>query len=112
MTVKKLSISEYATNLEKYTENVSEEVVKGIVRHLGIALTNRDASLVSCSDKTELDRIRQGFLKKKLQLTASDADLDRAISEVCTAMKDTRNKSRVTFYYLLAEKFDKLSLFK
>lgn len=111
MTVQKLSISEYVNNIQQYTENVSEQVVKGIVKHLGIALTSRDASLVSCGDKTELDRIRQGFLKKKLQLTASDADLDRAINEVCTAMKDTRNKSRVTFYYLLAEKFDKLSLF-
>lgn len=112
MTVQKLSISEYVSNLQKYTDNVSEEVVKGIVKHLGIALTNKDASLVSCGDKTELDRISQGFLTKKLQLTASDADLDRAINEVCTAMQDTRNKSRVTFYYLLAEKFDKLSLFK
>ncbi|MEM8722239.1 MAG: DUF2853 family protein [Cyanobacteria bacterium P01_G01_bin.39] len=112
MKVQKLSISEYASNIQQYTDNVSEEVVKGIVRHLGIALTNRDASLVSCSDKTELDRIRQGFLKKKLQLTASDEDLDRVISDICTTMKDTRNKSRVTFYYLLAEKFDKLSLFK
>ena len=112
MTVQKLSISEYASNLQQYTDNVSEEEVKGIVKHLGIALTNRDASLVSCSDKTELDRIREGFLKKKLQLTASDEDLDRAINEVCTAMKDTRNKSRVTFYYLLAEKFDQLSFFK
>lgn len=112
MTVQKLSIIEYASNIKKYTETVSEDVVKGIVKHLGIALTNRDASLVSCGDKTELDRIRQGYLKKKLQLTASDEDLDRAISDVCTAMKDTRNKSRVTFYYLLAEKFNKLSLFE
>lgn len=110
--MQKLSIGEYASNIQKYADNVSEDTVTGIVKHLGIALTNRDASLVSCSDKTELDRIREGFLKKKLQLTASDADLDRAINEVCIAMKDTRNKSRVTFYYLLAEKFDKLSLFK
>ncbi|MDJ0568401.1 MAG: DUF2853 family protein [Pleurocapsa sp. MO_192.B19] len=69
-------------------------------------MTSRDASLVSCGDRTELDRVRESFLKKKLGLTASDADLDRAISEVCDQMKDTKNKSRVTFYYLLAEKFD------
>ena len=112
MALQKLKISEYASNIQKYTNNISEDVVEGIVKHLGIALTNRDASLVSCGDKTELDRIREGFLKKKLQLTVSDEDLDRAINEVCTAMKDTRNKSRVTFYYLLAKKFDKLSLFK
>ena len=54
MTVQKLSISEYASNIQKYTDNVSEDVVKGIVRHLGIALTNGDASLVSCGDKTEI----------------------------------------------------------
>ncbi|MGD1917924.1 MAG: DUF2853 family protein [Pleurocapsa sp.] len=112
MTLQKLSIGEYASNIQKYTDNANEDVVTGIVKHLGIALTNRDASLVSCGDKTELDRIREGFLKKKLALAASDEELDRAISDICTAMKDTRNKSRVTFYYLLAEKFDKLSLFK
>ena len=112
MTVQKLSIGEYVSNIQKYTEYADEAVVKGIVKHLGIALTNRDASLVSCGDKTELDRVREKFLKKKLGLTASDKDLERAISKVCTAMQDTRNKSRVTFYYLLAEKFDKLSLFK
>lgn len=112
MTVQKLSIGEYASNIQQYTDNVSEDAVTGIVKHLGIALTNRDASLVSCSDQTELDRIREGFMKKKLQLTASDEELDRAIADICTAMKDTRNKSRVTFYYLLAKKFDKLSLFQ
>ena len=72
MTVQKLSISEYASNLQQYTDNVSEEVVKGIVKHLGIALTNRDASLVSCSDKTELDRIREGVLMRvPLRLSAT-----------------------------------------
>ena len=105
-------MTEYVNNIKKYTENLDEDVVGGIVKHLGIALRSRDASLVSCADQTELDRVRESFLKKKLGLTASDADLDKAISEVCEKMKDTKNKSRVTFYYLLAEKFGKFSLFK
>ena len=105
-------MTEYANDIQKYTENVDEDVVGGIVKHLGIALRSRDASLVSCSDRTELDRVRESFLKKKLGLTASDAELDRAISEVCDQMKDTRNKSRVTFYYLLADKFGKFPLFQ
>ncbi len=105
-------MTEYVNDIQKYTENVDEDVIGGIVKHLGIALRSRDASLVSCGDRTELDRVREKFLKKKLELTASDADLDRAISEVCEQMKDTKNKSRVTFYYLLAEKFGKFSLFK
>ncbi len=105
-------MTEYANDIQKYADNVDENVVEGIVKHLGIALRSRDASLVSCSDRTELDRVRESFLKKKLGLTASDADLDRAISEVCDQMKDTKNKSRVTFYYLLADKFGKFPLFK
>ena len=105
-------MSQYIKDIQKYADNVNENVVNKIVRHLGIALRSKDASLVSCGDKTELDRVREKFLKKKLSLTASDEDLDRAISEVCKQMKDTRNKSRVTFYYLLAEKFGKFSLFE
>lgn len=108
----KFKMAEYITNIQKYTDNVDEEVVTGIVKHLGIALRSRDASLVSCTDQVELDRVRESFLKKKLQLTMSDADLNQAIAEICETMKDTSNKSRVTFYYLLAEKFDKFSLFK
>lgn len=105
-------MSNYVQDIQKYTDNVNEDVVNKIVKHLGIALRSRDASLVSCTDRTELDRVRESFLKKKLGLTNSDADLDLAIGEVCERMKDTKNKSRVTFYYLLAEKFDKFSLFQ
>ncbi|MDJ0691666.1 MAG: DUF2853 family protein [Xenococcaceae cyanobacterium MO_188.B32] len=110
--VEDFNMTKYVSNIKEYATNVDENVVEGIVKHLGIALRSRDASLVSCGDRTELDRVRESFLKKKLGLTASDADLDRAISEVCDQMKDTKNKSRVTFYYLLADKFGKFSLFK
>ena len=105
-------MTEYVNDIQKYTENVDENVVGGIVKHLGIALRSRDASLVSCRDQTELDRVRENFLKKKLGLNASDTELDGAISEVCEQMKNTKNKARVTFYYLLAEKFGKFSVFK
>nr|WP_246810259.1 DUF2853 family protein [Methyloligella sp. GL2] len=81
------------------------------MRYLGIALQSRDASLVSYSDQSELDRVRESFLKKKLKLTAPDAELDAAIAEIGARMKRVRNKNRVTVYYLLAERFDKLSLF-
>jgi hypothetical protein len=104
-------MSQYESDIQKYSKNIDEVAVAGIVRHLGIALQSRDASLVACSDPVELERVRESFLKKKLGLTASDADLDRAVKQICETMSDTNNKSRVTFYYLLAEKFDKLSMF-
>lgn len=104
-------MSDYAEDVKKYTANVNEDMVNGIVKHCGIALRSKDASLVSCSDKSERDRVRDSFLKKKLGLTDSDADLDAAVMEVCEKMKSENRKSRVTFYYLLAEKYGKQSLF-
>ena len=104
-------MQKYSDDMRKYTENIDEAAVEGIVKHLGIALKSRDASLVACKDPAELERVRESFLKKKLSLTASDSDLDDAILAVCEQMKDKVNKSRVTFYYLLAKKYGKLSMF-
>jgi hypothetical protein len=87
-------------------------VVTGIIKHLGIALQSKDASFVACNDKSERDRDRESFfLKKKLALSMTDEELDQAVMEVCQKMKADRDKSRVAFYYLLAEKFNKLSVF-
>jgi ferritin-like metal-binding protein YciE len=78
---------------------------------LGIALHNRDSSLVAASDPEELKHVRDSFMKKKLGLTQTDAELDAALKDVMTTMAGERNKNRVTVYYLLAEKFGKLGLF-
>ena len=66
---------------------------------------------MSASDKTELNLLRDGFLKKKLALTAADPILDAVIGEVMQKMAGERNKSRVTVCYLLADKFGKLDAF-
>jgi len=100
---------DYAADVKKYAPNCNEAAVKGIVKHLGIALKSNDASMVACSSKSELERIRESWLKKKLALTNSDADLDAAIKGVCEQMKADRSKSRVTFYYLLADKYGKIA---
>lgn len=102
-------MSEYLEDIKKYVSSPDEKAVDGIVRHLGIALRSRDASLVSCSSKDELARVRDSWCKKKLGLTQSDADLDNGIKEICEKMKASQRKHRVTFYYLLAEKYNKLS---
>jgi len=86
--------------------------IAGIVRYLGIALRNRDSSLVSFTDKDEVARVRTNFLQKKLALTHPDGELDEAIATVGEQMKGDRNKNRVTVYYLLADRFDKLSIFR
>jgi hypothetical protein len=100
----------HVEHIKKYAANINEAAVAGIERHLGIALRNRDAALVAGTDPNELKTVRESWLKKKLGLTASDADLDRAIHEVMEKMKAERMKDRVAVYYLLAEHFKKLDM--
>ena len=100
----------YAEDIAKYSPNVDSKAVAGIVRHCGIALQSRDASLVAADDKEELARVRDNFLKKKLGLSG-DAELDAAIKSVMDRMKGSHRKSRITVYYLLAEHFRKLDVF-
>ncbi len=102
-------MSEYLDDVKRYAPDADENAVAGIVKHLGIALKSKDASLVSCSSKDELARVRDSWLKKKLALTDADTDLDGAIKEVCETMKADKQKARVTFYYLLAQKYGKVS---
>lgn len=102
-------MSEYTENIAVYSSPVDEAAEAAIVKHLGIALRSRDSSLVACSDSTERERVRDSWLKKKLGLTQPDAELDDAVQAVCARMSGETNKSRVTFYYLLAEQFGKLA---
>lgn len=101
----------YVDDIKKYTGSVNEVAVQGIVKHLGIALHNKDSSLVSASDPTETARVRDGFMKKKLALTQPDAELDAALKSVLDKMKADRTKERVTVCYLLAEHYGKLDIF-
>ncbi|HMN83306.1 MAG TPA: DUF2853 family protein [Burkholderiaceae bacterium] len=94
-------MSDYLSDIGKYTQNVNEAAVKAIVNYCGIALRNADSSMVSTSDAKELATVRDGFAAKKLGLAADAADA--GIKAVAEKMKGDRTKSRVTFYYLLAE---------
>jgi hypothetical protein len=94
-------MSDYAPDVRKYAPNASDVHIATVVKYCGIALRNADSSLVSGSDPTELARVRDGFASKKLGLDKDSADA--GIKQVVEKMKDERRKSRVTFYYLLAE---------
>ncbi len=99
---------DHTAAVKKYVPGADEKTIAAIVKHLGIALRNRDSSLVSCSDPNELKTVRESWCKKKLGLSG-DAELDAAIKAVCETMKADHDKSRVAFYYLVAEKLGKLS---
>ena len=102
---------DWAADVKKYVPDADDGVIAAIVRYCGIALQNRDSSLVSFTDKTETDRVRENYCKKKLGLLNTDEELDAAIAAVGERMKEDTTRNRVTVYYLLAEHFGKLGLF-
>lgn len=102
---------DWLADVRKYVADADEAVVKAIVRYCGIALQNRDSSLVAFSDVKETDRVRENYLKKKLGLSDSDDILDGAIAAVGDLMKEDRTKNRVTVYYLLGRHFGMLGIF-
>lgn len=84
---------------------VDADLLKNIAKGLGPSIYLRDASMVSCSDKTELDRVKNNFAVKKLGV-ADGPELDAAIKAVCDEY-GSRNKLRAVFYYMLAQKLGK-----
>jgi hypothetical protein len=99
-------MTDYLADVKKYDAGANPDVVNKIVKHLGIALRNRDSSLVSASDKKELDRVRDNWAVKKLGVDAEKAEA--AVAATAKDLAADRSKSRVTFYYLVAKHLGKL----
>ncbi len=104
--------TDWAADVKKFAPHADDAVVEKMVSTYRLVLSKADTASVAFSDPAELDRVRENFLKKKLGLTLSDAELDAAIAEVGETLKGVNRKSRVTVYYLLAEKLGKLDVFK
>ena len=102
---------DWLVDVRKYAANADEKVVGAIIKYLGIALHNRDSSLVSFSDPEEVGRVRERWLRKKLELTDPDNVLNEGLDWVKELMSGDPTKNRVTVYYLLAHYFGKLDLF-
>jgi hypothetical protein len=95
---------DHVAAVKKYAPQASDETIAKIVKHLGIALRNRDSSLVAASDPDELKTVHDSWCKRKLGLT-DDAAITEGIRKVAEKMKGDHDKSRVAFYYLLGEHF-------
>lgn len=103
--------SKYFEDVKKYDPSASEAIVDKIASNLRLVLSNPDAAYVSATDPEELATVRKNYLKKKLELSHSDEELDAGISSVMDQLKGVNKKSRVTVYYLLAKHFDKLDIY-
>lgn len=102
---------DYAADVSKYTDKVDEAAVAGMEKTYRLVLSKSDTALVAWSDEEELETVKKNFLVKKLGLPEGDA-LDAGIAAVGTKLKGVNRKSRLTVYYLLAEHFNKLDVFK
>ncbi|MGH6754098.1 MAG: DUF2853 family protein [Bradyrhizobium sp.] len=105
-------LATYLADVKKYTGKVDEAAVAGMAKTYALVLSKPDSQWVAASDPAEVGRVRDNFLKKKLGLKEADAALEAAIKTVLDKLKADKTKSRLTVYYLLAEHFKKLDLFK
>lgn len=95
------------TVIANYTGAINDKAVDAIFQFFGSARQSRDASLLSCTDEAEVDRIRKGFPTKMRGL--SETERDKIIKSVCAQMKADKTKHRITFCYLMAEASGKVS---
>lgn len=106
-------MSKFDEMMGKYTDAlksngksaVDADLLTKVAKGLGPSIYLRDASMVSCTDQTELDRVKANFLVKKLGMT-DDAAMDAAIKSVC-AEYNSNQRLRAVFYYMLLQKLGK-----
>lgn len=104
-------MADWAADVKIYRPNADDAAIEGLLKTYRLVMSSQDSAYVAFSDQDEVETVKTNFLKNKLGLTESDAVLDAALDEVKETMKADRTKSRITVYYLLAEKFGKLGLF-
>ncbi|GAA3580783.1 DUF2853 family protein [Snuella lapsa] len=105
-------IAKYVIELkDKFNIDADMELLAKITVGCGPSIYNADASTVSSSDESELDRVKTNFLIKKLGLDDNE-ELDQAIASVMEKYgKTNRSKYRVVVYYLLTKYFSKESVY-
>jgi small subunit ribosomal protein S1 len=93
----------YTAEAEKLGIQLDAELFKLVTKGLGPSIYKDDAEIVSCSQRSELETVKNNFLIKKLGLE-EDENLDAAILAVCEKLgSSNKRKYRAIFYYLLVK---------
>lgn len=82
--------------------NIDHDKLDGYVNSLKSMVDNKDATLVSGTDESELETVRRNFVEKKLGVSDKDKAM-KAINSVAGKMSGIRMKSRPAFYYLVQQ---------
>ena len=102
----------YMKDLEKHTGSSGDrEAMMGIIKACGPSIYRADSETVSAGDPEELNRVKNGFMKKHLNVEGDEAEkaLDNAIERYG---RSNRSKYRAVLYYLMADEAGKLSNFR
>jgi len=100
-------IAKYIEENNRLGLRLTDDLITKVTVGLGPSIHKKDAETVSCTQASELERIKKNYLIKKLGCKESP-QLDEAIKEVCEKMGSAnRNKYRALFYALLAQTFHK-----
>lgn len=104
-------VIEAIDDVQKYDSEYDEQLIMSIFRSLGPVVYNKDTRYVNCSDLYELEMVREGFIKRQLNIKDSDESIESVMSKICEIMAGSEFKQRVTFYYLLVTHYKKQALF-
>jgi uncharacterized protein VirK/YbjX len=102
---------DHLADVKKYVANPDTKAVEGMAKTYALVMSKPDTKWVAASDPAEIERVVNNFLKKKLGRKEDAKALTEACNAVGLKMKADRNKSRLVFYYLLAEQFGALAMF-
>lgn len=102
---------DHLADIKKYSAKPDEAAVAGMAKAYALVMSKPDTRWVAASDPAEIERVCANFLKKKLGRQEKPEDLTKACMAIAEKMKDARNKSRLVFYYLLAEHYGALKMF-
>lgn len=106
-------IAKYADDLKnKCGMNADMDLLTKVTIGCGPSIYNADAATVSGSDQSELDTVKNNFIKGKLGVK-SDGDADKAISKVMDKYgQSNRTKYRAVVYYMLTKELGKESVYR
>jgi hypothetical protein len=85
--------------------NIDSSLLNGLVDNMKLIVDNKDATLVSGSDASELETVRTNFVVKKLGVQDREKGM-KAINKVASQMSNIKMKNRAAFYYLVQKELN------
>ncbi|MEE9349695.1 MAG: DUF2853 family protein [Flavobacteriaceae bacterium] len=82
--------------------NINDGKLDVIVNRLKLIVSNKDATLVSGTDPSELETVRKNFVVKHLGVDDKDKAM-AGINKIVSTMSQFKMKNRAAFYYLVQE---------